>query len=173
MKSSKDSLNLPQITICGAEQLRALKHTGFTHIISIWGSRAPHVVTSRMKTLFPAAKLHITFFDDVIEGTEETGSPGLEHLQGILAFSSGLTPADSLLVQCLMGISRSSACAFAIACQHTGAGYEHEVLKRLLKRHPGIRPNPRIAQLADDLLGRNGKMVAVVDAHLKLMAAKR
>ena len=126
-----------------------------------------------MEAMFPAAKLHVTFFDDVLEGATETGAPGSEHVRDILDFGCQLTLGDSFLVQCLMGISRSSACAFAIACQHAGAGYEQEVLKRLVKKHPGIRPNPRIAQIADDLLGRNGAMAAVVDAHLKSVAAKQ
>jgi predicted protein tyrosine phosphatase len=166
-------MKLPRITICGAEQLRSLKHSDFTHVVSIWGAHAPRIVITRMEAMFPAAKLHVTFFDDVLEGTTETGAPGSEHVRDILDFGSWLTSGDSLLVQCLMGISRSSACAFAIACQHAGVGCEQEVLKRLVKKHPGIRPNPRIAQIADDLLGRNGAMANAVDAYLKSVVVKR
>lgn len=126
-----------------------------------------------MEAMFPTAKLHVVFFDDVLEGTTETGAPGSEHLRDILNFGSGLTTKDSLLVQCLMGISRSSACAFSIACQLAGVGHEREILRRLVKMHPGIRPNPRIARIADEMLGRNGAMTAVLYAHLKLVAAKR
>jgi len=173
MKSSKKNLNLPRITICGAEQLRALKHADFTHVVSIWGAQAPRIVITRMEAMFPTAKLHVAFFDDVIGGTMESGAPGSEQVREILDFGSLLTPNDSLLVQCLMGISRSSACAFSIACQLAGAGHEHEMLKRLVKKHSGIRPNPRITRIADEMLGRNGAMTAVVDAHLKLVAARR
>ena len=135
-------------------------------------AQAPRIVITRMEAMFPTAKLHVAFFDDVIEGTMESGAPGSEQMRDILNFGSLLTPNDSLLVQCLMGISRSSACAFSIACQLAEVGREQEILKRLVKKHSGIRPNPRITRIADEMLGRNGAMTAVVDAHLKLVAAR-
>lgn len=166
MKPAKNVLHLPRITICGAAQLRDLNHADFTHVVSIWGAYAPRIVASRLDAMFPKSKIHVAFFDDVLEGTTESGAPSSEHVRDILSFGSSLTAKDSLLVQCLAGISRSSASAYSIACQLAGAGHEQEILERLVRKHPGIRPNPRIVRMADEILERNGVMLSALESHL-------
>lgn len=171
MKSKRNALNLPQITICGAAQLRDLNHAEFSHVVSIWGAGAPRDVISRLGAMFPSARIHVAFFDDVIESTEESGAPGADQVRDILSFGTMVKAEDSLLVQCLAGVSRSSASAYSIACQFVGAGHERAVLDRLLSKHPGIRPNLRIVQIADAILDRNGAMTTAVHGHLQEMGA--
>ena len=100
MKHSKMKLNLPRITICGAEQLRTLKHADFTHVVSIWGAQAPRIVITRMEVMFPTAKLHVAFFDDVIEGTMETGALKLPMLPTDVAWQGLHTVVWSLFGRC-------------------------------------------------------------------------
>lgn len=158
---------LPTITICAASHLRDLAPGSFTHVISIWGALTPANVATRMQSMFPDARLHVAFFDDVIAESADAVPPRQEQVRELLEFGRSLTAQDSLLVHCLAGISRSSASAFSIACQLAGQGLETTVLDGLVKRHPSIRPNVRITGMADTLLGRNGAMLDAVAAHLK------
>lgn len=160
-------MNLPQITICAASQLPDLAPGNFTHVVSIWGTLTPASVATRMKGLFPNALLHLAFFDDAIVESPDAVPPGEEQVRAILEFGRTLTPQHSLLVHCLAGIARSSASAYAIACQLAGPGQERAVLEHLVQHHPSIRPNVRITGMADTLLGRNGAMLDAVAAHLK------
>jgi predicted protein tyrosine phosphatase len=165
-------VNIPQITICAATELRSLNPNDYTHFVSIWAAHAPKKVMTLLDSMFPSAKRHVVFFDDITDDDANPSAPTVDNIRGIIQFASLLQPEHSLLVQCLAGISRSSACAYAIACQHSVPGVEAEILESLVEKFPGIRPNRRITRIADEILGRNGMMVAAVDAHLAQIAAQ-
>jgi predicted protein tyrosine phosphatase len=67
-----------------------------------------------------------------------------------------------MLIHCWAGISRSSAAAFAIACDHN-PGHERAVADELRRRAAFVTPNRIMAELADNLLGRGGRMVDAID----------
>ena len=81
------------------------------------------------------------FFHDVVE-------PGL---------------ADGLLVHCYAGVSRSTASAYILLCLHN-PGREGEAARLLRTQAGHAIPNRRMVELADDLLGRGGRMIDAVDA---------
>jgi predicted protein tyrosine phosphatase len=69
-----------------------------------------------------------------------------------------------MVVHCWAGISRSTASAFAIACARDPDADELEVALAMRRASPSAFPNRRIVALADDILGRHGRMVAAVEA---------
>ena len=69
-----------------------------------------------------------------------------------------------MVVHCYAGISRSTAAAFASVCALNPRRDEFAVAQALREASPTAYPNPRIVALADDLLGRDGRMTAAVEA---------
>lgn len=91
--------------------------------------------------------------------------PNEQDVAAILEFFAS-TPDGPHLVHCTSGISRSTASAYIGKCQALGAGREQEALAAVLAVRPQALPNRLIVRLADDLLGRESHMTAVIDEHL-------
>lgn len=70
-----------------------------------------------------------------------------------------------LLVHCHMGISRSTASAFVALAHAAGPGREAEAFDALLAVTNKPWPNRLLVHLADDHLGRGGRMVAALAAY--------
>ncbi len=62
-----------------------------------------------------------------------------------------------------MGISRSTASAFASVCALNPRRGEDSIAQALRRASPTATPNIRIVSLADRLLGRNGRMVSAIE----------
>lgn len=70
----------------------------------------------------------------------------------------------NLLVHCQVGVARSTAIALAILADRLGAGQEQAALDALLAVRPEAVPNLHVVALADDVLGRDGRLLATVVA---------
>jgi predicted protein tyrosine phosphatase len=68
------------------------------------------------------------------------------------------------VVHCYAGISRSTAGAFITACALNPHRDEAGIAWSMRRASPIAMPNRRLVALADRLLGRNGRMVAAVEA---------
>lgn len=110
-----------------------------------------------------AAGDHLTLrFHDIAEPREGHTPPSPKDVADALAFA-----ADSdgpIVVHCYAGISRSTAMAYAIACARAPDQDEADLASALRAASPSATPNRLIVQLADDALGRSGRMVAAIDA---------
>ena len=69
-----------------------------------------------------------------------------------------------MLIHCWAGISRSTGTAFVIACERSPEADERHIALALRRAAPHALPNRRIVGLADQLMGRGGRMVAALDA---------
>ena len=83
-----------------------------------------------------------------------------------LRFAKPLTAADSLLVSCGYGISRSTAVAYSILCEAHPDEHESEMLATVLRLRPEASPNELIVSYADKILRRQGRMVKALDRLL-------
>jgi predicted protein tyrosine phosphatase len=68
----------------------------------------------------------------------------------------------NLLIHCAAGISRSTATAFVILNAILGPGNEQKCIQMVYDARPIACPNYLVTKLADQALGRNGKMSEVV-----------
>ena len=100
-------------------------------------------------------------FHDITEPKPDLIAPDARMLQAILDFGREAVPGRVLLIHCWAGISRSSAAAYAIACDRN-PGFEDEIADELRRRSPLVTPNKLMVRLADDLLGRDGRMVEAI-----------
>ena len=100
-------------------------------------------------------------FNDIAEPREGLVSPSREIMETILGLAE---TSRTILIHCHAAISRSTAAAYALACQQVGSGCEADLAMTLRARSAAATPNPRMIALADDLLGRDGKMISAIRA---------
>ncbi|WP_312797841.1 protein tyrosine phosphatase [Tianweitania sp.] len=99
---------------------------------------------------------------DIAQEREGYVAPSREQVQAILKFAERVSADDPILIHCYAGISRSTAAAYAIAAALRPELSEEALAQELRQSSPSATPNPRIIALADDLLGRQGRMVAAI-----------
>ena len=85
-------------------------------------------------------------------------------MERILAFAQDWDEQAPMLIHCWAGISRSTATAFTLACARNPQADELEIALRMRRASPSAFPNRRIVALADDILGRRGRMLEAVEA---------
>lgn len=90
--------------------------------------------------------------------------PSATHVQRILAFVALWDREAPLVVHCLAGISRSTATAFIAACALNPHVAETVIAGRIRELSPTASPNLLLVELADGLLGREGRMIEAVEA---------
>ena len=150
-------INGLKIGVCGLKELPARADAGVTHLISIWNGTENGEEAQKVRQLFDKAEVLFLFFNDVTE-TEASYPPSREDVGAALRWSQDLKKGDRLLVHCSAGVSRSTALAFSILCQHWGRDTELECFAELMAIRPIAAPNPMVVALADELLARNGQM---------------
>jgi predicted protein tyrosine phosphatase len=101
-------------------------------------------------------------FHDIGEPVPGLTAPDRDMMQAILDFGRNGGRQRALLIHCWAGISRSSAAAFAIACDRNPR-FERDIATELRRRAPSATPNRLMVKLADDLLRRDGRMVEAID----------
>lgn len=152
-------INGLELSVCGYAELPDFATHGITHVVSLWDGYHAEDPQPRLflETVFPAARLHFGFFNDIF--APGAYAPHIGAIRDILEFTAELKTGDYLLVHCAVGISRSTAITFAALCQHAGPGLEPDCLRALKRIRPSAAPNPLIVELADALLRRNGTMI--------------
>ena len=101
-------------------------------------------------------------FHDIVEPVAGLTAPDRDLMQAVLDFGRRCDDQRALLIHCWAGISRSSAAAFAIACDRN-PGFERDIAIELRRRSPLATPNRLMVRLADDLLQRDGRMVDAIE----------
>jgi predicted protein tyrosine phosphatase len=89
--------------------------------------------------------------------------PDEDHVTGLLSFVRSWDRRTPLVVHCYAGISRSTASAFTAVCALNPHRDEVGIAQALRLASPTATPNIRIVSLADQLLGRNGRMIAAIE----------
>jgi predicted protein tyrosine phosphatase len=103
-------------------------------------------------------------FNDIAARQDGLVAPDEKNLRTILAFAQSWNAAAPMLIYCFAGISRSTAAAFAIACQRHPSIAEQGIAKLLRSVSLSATPNPLMIALADALLDRQGRMSAAAAA---------
>jgi predicted protein tyrosine phosphatase len=85
-------------------------------------------------------------------------------METLLDFARRWDRAKPLVVNCYAGISRSTASAYIIAAALQPSRDERELARALRRASPTATPNIRLVALADEMLGRDGRMVEAVQS---------
>lgn len=112
----------------------------------------------------------IARFHDVEAETEGYVSPTSEALKAALEHAVGLGDEDRLLIHCHAGKSRSPAIALGILVA-AGLTPAH-ALAKVKSLRPLVLPNRLMVSTLDELLGQNGELNRVVQAHYASLPAE-
>lgn len=103
-------------------------------------------------------------FNDIVAPRPGLVPPGESDIAAILAFGRSWAGERPLLVHCALGISRSTAAAFILACAAGPGRPEADIARALRDASPCATPNALMVALADRQLGRGGRMTAAAAA---------
>lgn len=102
--------------------------------------------------------------NDINEPRRDLIHPDPHHIEQLIAFAKRWNHDGPIVAHCLAGISRSSASAFIIACALSGRANEMDIARRMRSASKTAQPNQLMVRHADDLLARNGRMIAAIEA---------
>ncbi len=149
------------IHVCSLSRLHAtVEATGALHVVTLLKD------TDRVER--PRAILEVNHLilgmDDICAPMDGYVIPCDEHVRRLIDFVSGWNRHKPMVVHCYAGISRSTAGAYVAACALNPRRDEQAIADELRRASPTATPNARIVSLADRMLGRDGRMVAAIDA---------
>ena len=118
---------------------------------------------TRPAAILPENHLFIRMHDIAVEQDGMT-LPGEAHVRQLLDFAGTWDRSRPLAINCYAGVSRSTASAYIIAAALSPSRDEAELATALRRLSPSATPNPRLIAVADQILGRQGRMVAAIAA---------
>jgi predicted protein tyrosine phosphatase len=161
-----------RITVCGIAELGGHSAVGVTHVLSLLDPGFPD--PDAFGAFGEHERLDLRFHDI----TEER--PGMrlvtrEDVAALLRFGRDLLrePKAHLLVHCHMGISRSTASMALILAQARPDRPALEALAEVRRIRARLWPNLRVIELGDELLGRNGELIAAAVARYRHVIERR
>jgi len=102
--------------------------------------------------------------NDIAEPRAGHIAPASEHVTAIVDFVMSWDREAPVLINCLAGVSRSTAAAFTILCALNPQADEAGIARLLREASPTAQPNRRLVGFADEVLGREGRMISAADA---------
>ena len=152
---------MPTLHVCSLARLHeTVIATGASHVVTLINR---DTVVECPASVHPERHLFIGV-SDIVEPLEGHILPAVEHVETLLSFVQAWEREKPLLFHCFAGISRSTAGAYIAACTLAPERPETEIARALRQASPTATPNARMVALADDLLGRGGRMVDAVRA---------
>lgn len=160
-----------KVTICGIPELPQHTTAGVSHVLSIIDTHEPRPTALDD---YPGVDHLLIRFDDVV-----AEYPGFEacvpqHIVEVLEFGERVhaKAGSHVLIHCHAGVSRSTAAAAILMCQHA-PGHEEEAFLKLLELRKHGWPNTRMVEFADTLLKRDGALLRGLVAYRRaLLQAK-
>jgi predicted protein tyrosine phosphatase len=148
-----------ELTVCGLDELDGHSDRGVSHVLSILDPGWPEPEAFDNFDPHSRATFH---FHDAIEPAPGVVSPEKADIEAMLAFGRDAGDVSHLLIHCHAGISRSTAAMLMILAQAHPQEAEDAIVDRLLRIRPQAWPNSRMVAFADELLSRDGRLLAAV-----------
>jgi predicted protein tyrosine phosphatase len=146
------------IVVCPLSQVQRLSaELGVGHVLSLLGEPAK-AITPKGITDHLVVNVH-----DIVTTTDAQILAESAHVQQVIDFARAWDGRQPMLVHCFAGISRSTASAFIVACVKQPGKDEREIAQALRDASVTATPNRHLVALADDLLGRDGRMIAAIE----------
>jgi predicted protein tyrosine phosphatase len=149
------------IHVCSLARLHdTVERTGARHVVTLLsdedGVLRPDCI---------AADDHLWLrMHDIAEPADGFTVPCAEHVERLIGFVRRWDRRAPVVMHCWAGISRSTAAAFVSVCALAPEREERAVAQAMRLASATACPNVRIVAIADELLGRQGRMVEAVAA---------
>lgn len=105
---------------------------------------------------------HLKLIENCSASANCDGISGEARCERLIAFAKSWDRKAPLLIHCNEGVARSMAAAFIIMCIVEPDKSEHEIAERLRNAAPHADPNLLLISEADEILGRNDRMIEAV-----------
>ena len=152
---------MPAVYVCPLAQVpSAVVQVRPSHLITLLD---PKDIIATPEGIEPDRHLKLGV-NDINEPHPDYVAPEGHHVERLISFIKTWEGSDPLLVHCWAGISRSTASAFIALCMNNEGVSELEIARSMRSAAPHIHPNRRIVAYADNLLGRDGRMIAAIEA---------
>ncbi|MFD1197578.1 tyrosine phosphatase family protein [Brucella gallinifaecis] len=135
-----------------------------SHIVTLSSDTLPALPGQTPAHMPGLAQRLSLLFNDITEPQDGLTMPEESHIRDLLGFASKWERTKPLLIHCYAGISRSTASAYIVALALDPERDETELAQTLRELSPSATPNIRLIALADNILGRNGRMVDAIKA---------
>jgi predicted protein tyrosine phosphatase len=106
----------------------------------------------------------IVSMNDIVEEAEGLVPPGRSHVETLLAFARDWDRSRPMLIHCYAGVSRSTAAACIVAAALNPRRDEMELARTIRRLSPTATPNALMIALADDHLGRQGRLIGAIQS---------
>jgi predicted protein tyrosine phosphatase len=147
------------IHVCSLSRLNeTIVATGARHVVTLLGIE-DHVPLPSQIAREAYLRLHM---HDIIDPMDGQIHPAHEHVEKLIDFVGRWPRKTPLVIHCYAGISRSTAAAFTSVCALNPKRTETDIAAALRRASPTAQPNARIVRIADQVLGRSGRMVEAV-----------
>jgi len=148
------------IIVCPINKVQPLiDEHGVSHVVTLLAPETPQPVPKGI-----ARDKHLKLsFHDILGELEGQVAPRAADAERLIGFFGTWDRERPMLIHCWAGISRSTAAAFTAMCMFRAAADEEEIAWELREASPSATPNRLIVALADDVLGRRGRMVRAVE----------
>jgi predicted protein tyrosine phosphatase len=152
---------MPRMHVCSLALIdETVKRTGARSLLTLLSPGTP---VARPGGIAPERHLYVAV-SDIIAPMPGQVMPGAGHLGEMLAFIRAWDRAEPMVIHCYAGVSRSTAAVFIAACALAPARDESAIARAIREASPTATPNARMVALADEALGRNGRMNAAIES---------
>jgi predicted protein tyrosine phosphatase len=150
---------MPRLHVCSLSRIdEVVRSTGARSLVTLLSPG-----TKVVRPLEIELERHLNLgVSDIVEAAPGQVIPELHHIDELLLFFRQWDRAEPMLIHCFAGVSRSTASAYIAACALNPKRDEHEIAAALRAASPTATPNARFVALADDRLGRSGRMSAAI-----------
>lgn len=152
---------MPALHVCSLSRLSdTVAATGASHVATLINAGTPVVRPGSI----PAENHLFLGFNDIVEPIAGMIPVGEAEVLRLFDFIDAWPQERPMVFHCWAGISRSTAGAYVAACRLMPARDEADIARELREKSPSATPNPRLVRLADELMGRAGRMVEAIRA---------
>jgi predicted protein tyrosine phosphatase len=151
----------PDIYVCSLARLEeTVRTTGARYVVTAIN---PWSIPATPASVYDDNHLRLAI-NDIEAPHSGLVHPEPHHVQRLIDFTRRWNKDGPLVIHCLAGISRSTASAFIAACVLNEHAPEHAIAQTLRRSSESAQPNRLMVAHADQILARNGRMIAAIKA---------
>jgi predicted protein tyrosine phosphatase len=151
---------MPFLQVCSLARLpRIVAEIDASHVLTLINAQTP---VARPASISEERHLYIAM-SDIVEPLDGHIIPAEEHVRKLLGFVKAWDKAQPMVIHCYAGVSRSTAAAMITACALNPERNERGIADLIRQRSPTATPNMRLVAVADQILGREGRMVVAAE----------
>ena len=146
---------MPRLHVCSLALIgETVAKTGARSLVTLL---SPGTDVERPIGIKPERHLYLAV-SDIVEPIPGHVLADATHLEDLLGFVQAWDRAEPMVIHCFAGVSRSTAAAYIAACALKPDHDEFAIARAMRAASPTASPNSRLIALADDALGRAGRM---------------